>query len=942
VAKEQGLRSRAAFKLTQINRQHPFLEKCNNVLDLCAAPGGWTQIAAKSCSSVVAVDLVPIRALGPAVTTLVGDITTSKCQSDIRKALRSEVDAVLHDGAPHVGADYSRDAFQQNVLVLSALRCAIQHLRAGGTFVTKVYRSRDSTSLQYAVSQLFDKVHTVKPAASRAASAETFWICMGYKAPAKVDPRLLDPAHIFAAVAGDSTGGTASVGGRNVLDSQYGKRNRGGYDMEHLDASMRHVRSVHEFCALPSLKAAVQFLSTCTGLTFACPKDKEDEESVREQCQFLSQHRLTTTEIKECISDLQVLNQSDFKGLLTWRTKINEAWLKEEDKDDEREDDDDDAKSGSVADEDEDSDTDEEDIQEEIAAMKLRRQKEQKRLKKKERALKAKRRRKAAMDVLQIDGDQDPIFSLKTLKSSNDLDMTAEVNLDQVTLEEAFGAESSEDEDDLAKDDEAPDDEIMKKRREKDLDAAYEMYLKKTMNGIAGTKMAKRSKKLQRQKMMEEAAEDQELAEMQATDYNTRTYAEMLQGPKDSDGSDDDSDSSSEEDEEIPMKRAEKPKKVSTKNPLIHEFTESETSTAKASRWFSNPMFESISKAAAVARVSEGSDDGGSDEEETKPRKKQKIGLDADEVLASMPKTDKQKRHEKRVKAKERDERRQARRSRQLGEAEEDFKLVAAGDVSDDDDDEAGASMEHMTEEQKRKVQEARDLIAAGMGKVSDGNSKELEIVPVDDESRPLPRFDDRKYNDEDYDSDDHAQTLALGTMMLRRSKEKALVDASYNRYAWNDPADLPEWFVDDETRHHRPQLPIPPALVQKMKDRVMALSAKPIKKVAEARARKNKRAKLKLAAAKKKAEAVAKSSDMTEAMKLRAISKALRGQEARNPGKSYVVAKRGKTNQGGKGVKLVDKRMRSDKRALERIDKKKKHGKRNKLVGSKRRRQHS
>jgi AdoMet-dependent rRNA methyltransferase SPB1 len=118
-------------------------------------------------------------------------------------------------------------------------------------------------------------------------------------------------------------------------------------------------------------------------------------------------------------------------------------------------------------------------------------------------------------------------------------------------------------------------------------------------------------------------------------------------------------------------------------------------------------------------------------------------------------------------------------------------------------------------------------------------------------------------------------------------------------------------------------------------------LAAKPIAKVAEARARKSKMAKNKLAAAKKKAEAVANSSEMSEAMKLKAISKAMRGKEASRPGKTYVVSKKGGGTKGGKGIKLVDKREKSDKRAMERITKKKKHGKKGGLTGSKRRRHH-
>lgn len=71
------------------------------------------------------------------------------------------------------------------------------------------------------------------------------------------------------------------------------------------------------------------------------------------------------------------------------------------------------------------------------------------------------------------------------------------------------------------------------------------------------------------------------------------------------------------------------------------------------------------------------------------------------------------------------------------------------------------------------------------------------------------PVMDDRKYDSdhEQWDDEERAATLAIGTMMLRRSKAKQLVDASYNRFAWNDASDLPEWFVDDEEKHYRPQV---------------------------------------------------------------------------------------------------------------------------------------
>jgi AdoMet-dependent rRNA methyltransferase SPB1 len=390
------------------------------------------------------------------------------------------------------------------------------------------------------------------------------------------------------------------------------------------------------------------------------------------------------------------------------------------------------------------------------------------------------------------------------------------------------------------------------------------------------------------------------------------------------------------------------PKGKDPKNPLIHRFADEPTS-AKTARWFSNPLFTSIGQAAELAqeKVSMDAlmpdpvadDDAGSDsdvdEEASHPSSrsrqgtKQKkspqdvAGLDPEEILAMIPKTDKQKRHEKRLKAMARDERRQARKAKKLGEAEGEFSLVPAEDEGEDADE--IAKMEGMSEEKKQKLQRARDLIKAGMGAgmndSGDGSKPGFEIVEAE---RPLPVMDDRRYDSdhEEYDSDDYAKTMALGTMMLRKSKAKALVDASYNRYAWNDPEGLPEWFVDDESRHYRPQLPIPPALLQKMKDKQTALSVRPIAKVAEARARKNRNAKHKLAAAKKKAQALVGSSDMSEAMKLKQISKALRSADVKKGGREKIVSKKGR--KGVKGASMVDKRMKCDTRSMKRAEEKK------------------
>lgn len=1116
LAKEQGLRSRAAFKLSQINRKFSIFEtllqssnsnNSNNavILDLCAAPGGWTQIVARSLPKIpiIAVDILPIRAFTGHrnVTTLIGDITTDQCQANITRTIKSIVaesalnsgnrkkansssssatcSLVLHDGAPNVGADYAKDAYVQNEIALSALKCATQHLCVGGTFITKVYRSRDYAAYHWTISQLFMTVTAFKPTASRNTSAEIFLVAQNYKAPQKLDSKFLDPKHVFASIDDDpnnqkndsnasTTANTTTVGNsKTIFDKNWDKhvRQRGGYDMDHYDATMRHIEPVSQFISSStSMKDAIQLLSTCTGLSFHCSTCRPQQQQLQPPesnqcyCQFILHHPFTTMEMKEHCSDLRVLNKSDFKSMFLWRTKMQQAITAQKEllKDDDDSDDEDEEKANYDSDSapskidkqkvaaGEDKDDDEEDeemIAKEIEEVRLRRQRERKRLKKKEHEKMQKRRKQAALsgNMINMDisnGIQDSIFSLASIPNAKALDAIREVNLDQVTDEDLMINHDATADDDMViigpnneENSDDDDDSVVQRekliQRERDLEEGYIQYLQSTKNknNVAGTKLAKRSKKLMRDKVVNEIQEDTEMAQIDDTSYDARVYAKMLQGKDDSDDDDDEDSDSDDGYDADPMTPSEFQASMTQKanatasgksnnqNPLIHQFDINESQSMKTARWFSNPLFAAIgqsvsatttAKSAATAARSNAnaevdSDDDYDDQvklEEKEKRqsrddndnsKKRKATsrksdekeddvnnykLSAEEIIASMPKTDKQIRHEKRLKLMERDERKKLKRAQKSGETENEFQLVSNtsknGDNNSDSENEddpnsrtSKQSFEHLSEAQKARVLEARKLIKAGLGQANSSHANESSKVTTDDKielvpqdatvDRPLPIMDDRKYDseNEDYDSDDHAKTLALGTMMLRRSKEKALVDSSYNRYAWNDPSDLPEWFVDDENKHYRPQLPIPPALLAKMKEKMMALSAKPIAKVAEARARKSRRAKMKLAAAKKQAEAVANSNDMSEAMKLKAISKALTSgkndsSNKKGAGKKYVVAKKGRGNIGGvKGAKVVDKRMKKEKRATDRIDKTKKKGKQNGLSGSKKRRNH-
>ena len=112
LAKEQGFRARSAFKLVQLNRKYDFLSSAKATLDLCAAPGGWLQVAQKYMpmqSTIVGIDLAAIKPIR-GCTTLVEDITTPSCRAAIKRVTPEgmKYDCVLHDGAPDVGATTKR------------------------------------------------------------------------------------------------------------------------------------------------------------------------------------------------------------------------------------------------------------------------------------------------------------------------------------------------------------------------------------------------------------------------------------------------------------------------------------------------------------------------------------------------------------------------------------------------------------------------------------------------------------------------------------------------------------------------------------------------------------------------------------------------------------------------------------------------------------------
>lgn len=787
LAKEQGYRSRAAFKIVQLDTKFRFFSSSRSLLDLCAAPGGWMQVAVKHMpvgSLIMGVDLVPIRPIRGAFS-LQEDITTPKCKASIRKLMKENgcnmLDVVLHDGSPNVGGAWSKEATTQASLVVDALKLAVEFLAPKGTFVSKVFRSQDYNAILYCFKQLFEKVEVTKPVASRSTSAEIYVVGLRYKAPAKIDPRLLDVKHLFQQV----------VDPPKVVDVLRGtkqKRNREGYE-EGL-ATIRKIGLASDFVWSDK---PLEVLGSVTSISFEDPA-----------CSALRDHSVTTDEIKLLCDDLRVLGKQEFKLLLKWRLHIRKA-LSPQVKDDSRMDE---VKETVEGDDDERMLSQ----MEELHSIYEQKKKKTKKILAKRRA-KAKARTRTGMQVdVMEDGYNDyDLFSLSSIKAKKDL-----LVLDSPA--------QSDDENDIASDDEAngpksedseasdADSDEERRRYDQELEACLDQAYERFVAAKEGS-----TKKRKRAKLVH-GATDSELWKDNGA-YQDNVHEDY-------------SDDSVEDDEA---------------NPLVLPLTKEEQPSKEqlTDQWFSQDLFagfqHTCNKEDSDSDMSEG-------------------GRDIESFQKSLG--------ESRCKPADKSNK-------------ENIAIPSESKVLQDN--RSGPERD-----------DGFEIVPAASSGSSDESSSE-------DES--------------DYDTDSKAEILAYAKKMLRKKQREEIVDASYNRYTFDDEG-LPEWFVKEEKSHSQPQKPITKEEIEAMKAQFKEIDARPAKKVAEAKARKKRVAMKKLEGVRNKANAISDQTDISNQSKNKMIERLYKKAMPKRPKKEYVVAKKGVQVKGGKGKKIVDRRLKKDSRS--------------------------
>ena len=824
LAKEKGYRARAAFKLIQLNRKYGFLEKSKVLLDLCAAPGSWCQVAAETMpaiSMIIGVDLAPIKPI-PRTTTFQSDITTDVCRATIRQHLKTwKADTVLHDGAPNIGTAWVQDAFSQAELALQALKLATEFLLEGGTFVTKLFRSKDYNALLWVFNQLFLKVEATKPPSSRNVSAEIFVVCRGFKAPKRIDPKFLDPRFVFAEISGPTPNNEAKI-----FNPEKKKRKREGYqDGDYI-----------QFKAAP----ASDFIQTTDPIAVLGNLNKlsfEQQGNGNIALAALEQLPETTNEIKKCCMDLKVLGRKEFRMMLRWRLKARRTFgfiTKDQQN----------TESSSVEVTDLASIDDESWMQEELEK---RRENESLR-KKRERRRHNERKQKELIRMqmhmttpteigLEQRGPnrEGAIFALDAVNGTEPIEEAVKIKTDFPT--QAHSA--SEDQSDEVED-----------SLDEELDVLYSQYQER--KSIAESKY--RAVKALKNNPEEdwEGFSKREDCSYEDFDQGQGSKASSVDGKDNHDS------------------RA-------LSGPSDSSFQSAAGLTKRAAVFFEQDLFKEITGFSEADHVGTILSDDGMDDS---------LNVPAEASIMSL-KTSPKNSHGQEVDPQGCGPTRTSK-----------FGREGKDDSGVDGDLDSGLSLD--------AAETGRSNWDTNGDPRRDGR---LDIDIITAEAMTL------------------AQQVASG-----EKSSHDLMDETFNKYSFRDTDGLPEWFLDDESKHSKPHRPISAAGAIAIKEKFRALNARPIKKVREAKDRKKFKAAQKLEKLLKKSALVADEEGISEKDKAQNIAKLMSKAAKKRPAQQVklVVAKGSNRGISGRprGVKgkykIVDSRLKKDVRAEKRLFKQK------------------
>lgn len=180
-ARQEGWRARSAFKLIEIQKKHVLFKKKSTVLDLGAAPGGWSEVVASFVSEgrIVAVDRLAMDPLS-GVTIVQADLEDHNVQQIILEALEHKAHVVLSDAAPNTIGHPATDHLRMMALLERIWLCAQNLLHEGGSFVCKGWKGSEWSAFVKAQRTVFRTVHVMKPQSSQKESREEYLICKGF------------------------------------------------------------------------------------------------------------------------------------------------------------------------------------------------------------------------------------------------------------------------------------------------------------------------------------------------------------------------------------------------------------------------------------------------------------------------------------------------------------------------------------------------------------------------------------------------------------------------------------------------------------------------------------------------------------------------------------------------------------------------------------------